>query len=80
MRRCRLEPMKVAAQTLKNKADLILNYFIERVTNAICEGINSLVQAAKRKARGYNTFEGYSSMIYLVAGKLVLDVPSPFPA
>ncbi|MDR1766556.1 MAG: transposase [Lachnospiraceae bacterium] len=33
-------------------------YFKNRITNAICEGINSMVQAAKRKARGFHTFEG----------------------
>ena len=37
-----------------------------------------MIQAAKRKARGYNTFEGFAAMIYLVAGKLELPVPDPF--
>jgi transposase len=78
MRRCRLKPMKEAAATLMRHKDKILHYFKSRLTNAICEGINSMVQAAKRKARGFHTFEGYSSMIYLVAGKLQLAVPSPF--
>lgn len=78
MRRCRLEPMKEAAKTLVNHKDKILNFFRNRLTNAICEGINSLVQAAKRKARGYHTFEGFSSMIYLVAGKLELSTLRPF--
>jgi len=61
MRRCRLEPMKEAAKTLVNHKDKILNFLRNRLTNAICEGINSLVQAPKRKARGYHTFEGFSS-------------------
>jgi transposase len=78
MRRCRLEPMKEAAETLMRHRDKILAYFKSRLTNAICEAINSLVQATKRKARGFHTFEGFSSMIYLVAGKLDLAVPSPF--
>jgi transposase len=78
MRRCRLKPMKEAAETLKRHRDKILAYFKNRITNAICEGINSVIQAAKRKARGFHTFEGYSSMIYLVAGKLELAVPKPF--
>ena len=55
-----------------------MNYFHDRLTNAICEGINSLVQAAKRKARGFNTFDGFKSMIFLIGGKLKLDVPAPF--
>jgi transposase len=37
-----------------------------------------MIQAAKRKARGFHTFEGYSAMIYLIAGKLELAVPKPF--
>ena len=78
MRRCRLEPMKEAAMTLRNHKDKILAYFDYRMTNAICEGINSMIQAAKRKARGYNTYEGFAAMIYLVAGKLQLAVPKPF--
>lgn len=78
MRRCRLQPMKDAALTLKRHKDKILAYFYHRITNAICEGINSMIQAAKRKARGFNTFKGYTSMIYLIAGKLELAVPRPF--
>ena len=78
MRRCRLEPMKEAAMTLNNHKDKILAYFDYRITNAICEGINSMIQAAKRKARGYNTYEGFACMIYLIAGKLQLAVPKPF--
>ena len=78
MRRCRLQPMKDTAETLKRYKEKILNFFKNRLTNAICEGLNSLVQAAKRKARGYHTFEGFSTMIYLVAGKLDLDLPFAF--
>ena len=72
--------MKEAALSLMRHKDKILAYFTDRLTNAICEGINSLVQAAKRKARGYRTLQGYIAMIYLIAGKLKLDldVPNPF--
>jgi len=78
MRRCRLKPMKDAALTLRNHGKEILNYFHTRLTNAICEGINAMIQAAKRKARGFHTFEGYAAMIYLVAGKLELATPILF--
>ena len=77
LRRSRLEPMKRVALTLRKNGKEILNVFITRLTNAICEGINSMIQAAKRKARGYHTFEGFSSMIYLIAGKLNLACPNP---
>ena len=78
MRRCRLQPMKEAAQTLLRHKDKIIAYFQERITNAICEGINSMIQAAKRKARGFHTFESFAAMIYLIAGKLKLAVQRPF--
>ncbi|GHV17079.1 hypothetical protein FACS18949_13890 [Clostridia bacterium] len=76
MRRSRLNPMKNIAEKVKNNSERILNFFKSRLTNAICEGINSMVQAAKRKARGYNTLKGFASMIYLIVGKL--DLAAPF--
>ena len=78
LRKSRLEPMKKVATTLKKHKGSILSYFYFRVTNAVAEAINSLIQAAKRKARGYRTYEGYECMIYLVAGKLKLDCPPLF--
>ena len=78
MKRSRLQPMIKVANTLQSRAEEILAYFKARTTNAIAEGINSIIQAAKRKARGYNTIRGYISMIYLVAGKLKITCPSAF--
>jgi transposase len=75
MKRCRLKPIVEAAQTFVEHKVGILAYFKNRVTNAVCEGINSVIQAAKRKARGFKTFEGFKVIIYLVAGKLELDLP-----
>jgi len=80
MRRSRLTPMKNAAATLKEHGPRILAYFHNRLTNAVAEGINSMIQAAKRKARGFRTFEGFACMIYLIAGKLKLSCGSPFSA
>jgi len=77
LRKSRLEPMKKVALTLKKYSVEILNIFTTRLTNAICEGINSMIQAAKRKARGYHTIQGFSCMIYLIAAKLQLACPNP---
>ena len=77
LRRSRLEPMKTAGSTLISHEDQILNYFVTRMTNAFSEGINSLIQAAKRRARGYRTFEGFAAIIYLIVGKLKLACPNP---
>ena len=68
--------MKDAAETFMKHEREILHYFHDRLTNAVCEGIKSMIQAARRKVRGYNTFEGFAAMIYLIAGKLA--VPHPF--
>lgn len=78
MRRSRLPEMKNAAATLLQHKDRIMNYFDNRLTNAICEGINSMIQSAKRAARGFHTFKGFAAKIFLVTGKLKLTVAYPF--
>ena len=78
LKRSRLEPMKKVADTLRKHKKSILGYFFARVTNAVAEGINSIIQSAKRRARGYRTLESYKCMIYLVAGKFSLDCPPLF--
>ena len=64
--------MKDAAQTIKAHWDGILQWFTSQVNNAILERTNSLVQAAKAKARGYRSKRTFIDMIYLVAGQLNL--------
>ena len=66
MRRCRLQPMKDAAVTLRNHRQGIPAYFHHRITNAVYGGVDSMVQAAKRKARGFNMYKGFAAMIYLM--------------
>lgn len=78
LKRSRLEPMKKVADTLRKHKTSILGYFFTKVTNAVAEGINSMIQTAKRRARGYRTLESYKCMIYLIAGKLSLDCPPLF--
>ncbi|MHB1860579.1 MAG: transposase, partial [Solirubrobacteraceae bacterium] len=48
----------------------VMRWHYSRVSNGLLEGLNSLIQAAKRRARGYRTNRNYIAMIYLVAGKL----------
>ncbi|TMC01046.1 MAG: transposase, partial [Chloroflexi bacterium] len=47
-----------------------------RIGNGILEAINSLVQAAKRRARGYRSKRNYIAMIYMTAGKLNFALPT----
>ena len=66
----RLQPMIEAARTIKRHWDGILRWHDTHIANGILEGINSLVQAAKAKARGYRSSHNLKAMIYLIAGKL----------
>ncbi len=72
----RLEPIKEAAYTIKRHWDGVLRWFRTRITNGLLEGLNSLIQAAKARARGYRTTRNLCTMIYLLAGKLDFDLPS----
>jgi len=72
----RLEPIKQAAYTIKRHWDGILRWFQSNINNGILEGINSLIQAAKAKARGYRTTRNLIAMIYLIGGKLDFKLPT----
>ncbi len=68
--RSRLDPIVEFARSVKEHWDGVLRWFTSRVSNGILEAIGSLVQAAKRRARGYRTTENLIAIAYLVAGKL----------
>ncbi|QZT34570.1 ISL3 family transposase [Caldalkalibacillus thermarum TA2.A1] len=68
--RSQLEPIKEVARSLKRHQEGILRWFQTKITNGLLEGINSLVQASKRKARGYRTTKNFISMVYATANKL----------
>jgi len=71
----RLPPMIEAARTIKRHWNGILRWFDSKIANGLIEGINSLVQAAKAKARGYRSTRNLKAIIYLLAGKLDLQLP-----
>jgi transposase len=71
-----LAPMIEAARTIKRHWDGILRWFQSGIANGLIEGINSLVQAAKAKARGYRSTRNLKAIIYLIAGKLDLALPT----
>ena len=72
----RLQPMKEAAYTIKRHWSGIMRWFTSRISNGTLEGINSLIQAAKARARGYRTTRNLISMIYLIGGKLNFGLPT----
>ncbi len=66
----RIPAIVKVAKTIRRHQDGILRWFISGINNGILEGINSLVQAAKAKARGYRSTRNFATIIYLIAGKL----------
>ena len=65
-----IEPLIKFAEMLEEYWLGVTRWHHSRVSNGLLEGLNSLIQAAKRRARGYRTNRNYIAMIYLVAGKL----------
>jgi transposase len=66
----RLEPIIQAAKTIKRHREGVLNWFDSLITIGLLEGFNSLIQAAKARARGYRTNRNLITMAFLIAGKL----------
>lgn len=67
-----LASMVKVSETIERNLTGILNHWENRTTNAYMEGLCSLVQMVKRRARGYRTDSRFIAMIYFVAGKLPL--------
>jgi transposase len=74
---CPLEPMRKAAQTVQKHLSGIQNWIRSRVNNGILEGLNSIIQAAKRKARGYGK-KHFATIAFLLTRKLNFHNVNPF--
>lgn len=66
----RLPAIIAAAKTIRRHWAGILRWFTSRISNGVLEGLNSLIQAAKAKARGYRSTRNLITIAYLLAGKL----------
>ena len=71
-----LEPIKKAARTLMDHAEGVLRWFWSEFSNGLLEGANSLIQAAKAKARSYRTTRNLLNIAYLIEGKLDFALPA----
>ncbi len=69
-----LQRMRHVAQSVREHEDGILRYVASRLTSGVIEGVNSLAQAARARARGYRNAETFKTMIYLIAGRLEFDL------
>jgi transposase len=73
--RSRLEPMKKAAEFINRHWQGIMQYVTSKINNGILEGINSVIQTVKRKARGFRNTKNSITAIYLKCSKLDFDLP-----
>ena len=75
--RSKVLPMKAVAKMIRAHLDGIAAWARTRQTNGFLEALNGLIQAAKRKARGYRRSKTMRTVIFLVAGKLDFDRLNP---
>ncbi len=73
MMHSRLAEMKKLCRLIKDHWNEILNYFDYKFTNAILEGMNSIIQNVKRRARGFRNTEYFKTMIYLNCSDLDIE-------
>ncbi len=66
------------ANTVRAHWSGIVHFVESLITNGILEGINSKIQLAKRRARGYRNINNFINMIYFLCGKLKFDYPLYF--
>jgi transposase len=66
------------ANTVRAHWSGIVHFVESCITNGILEGINSKIQLAKRRARGYRNINNFINMIYFLCGKLKFDYPLYF--
>jgi transposase len=62
--------MKEEAKTIKKHWVGVVRWYDSRINNGILEELNSLIQSAKSKVRGFKTFQNFMVMIYPVTGNL----------
>jgi transposase len=74
--RCQIEQVKKVARTVKDHWNGILAWFDSKLSNGFLEAVNGLIQAAKRRARGYRSTRNLINMAYLIAGKLDFRLPT----
>ncbi len=77
-KRSRLEPFKRLSKTLKSHLPGILAAYRLGASNAVAENINSQIQAAIVRARGFKSLRSLTNIIFLTTGKLSNLPANPF--
>ena len=75
--RSKVEPMKEVATMIRRHLEGIVAWAQTRQTNGFLEALNGLFQAAKRRARGFASFDTITTVVFLIAGKLDFAAVNP---
>lgn len=68
-----LKPILTFVKTVSNHYKGIVNSMKSLVNNALSEGLNSVFQLSKYRARGYRNVNNFISMIYLLGNEFKFD-------
>lgn len=66
-------PFQDAVKTIRAHWSGIINYAESKISNGILEGINSKIQLARKRARGFRNMKNFISMIHFLCGKLEFE-------
>lgn len=73
--RAKITPFMTFANTVRAHLTGIVRFVQTKITNGVLEGINSKIQLAKRRARGFRNAANFMNMIYFLCGKLNFAYP-----
>ena len=71
---CDLPAMVETSKTTKNHWQGVVQWKLSSINNGLLEGLNSIIQAAKRKARGYDK-KHFKTMAYLLKSVIINGQP-----
>lgn len=72
-RRSKLEPIKRVAATIREHLWGVVNAIVHKTNNGFAESVNAKIQLAKKRARGYRSFESFRVAILFYCGNLELN-------
>jgi transposase len=70
-----IQVFQECVKTLQSHWQGIINYAENKLTTGFLEGLNSKIQLAKRRARGFRNIDNFINMIYFLTANLKFDYP-----
>lgn len=64
-----IKPILSFVKTVQNNFKGIVNSIRSGITNAVAEGLNSKIQMAKSRARGFRNIDNFKTMIYFLGNR-----------